>query len=181
MQDYVGISIENNNKQLLTLKITIMKKQILIMMMSLFAISMMAEKKQEVVTFNVPMTCEDCVKNVESNMAFEKGVKDLQCNLENKTVKVTYLAEKTNVENLKKGFAKIGYDATVADEKCCENEQCKGECKGDKAKSDCCSKTKEGCNAKEDSTCKKATQCSDKKKECCKNKAQKEAAPCCGS
>lgn len=163
-----------------------MKKQLLILMMSLFAITMMAEKKQEVTTFNVPMTCENCVTKIESNMAFEKGVKDLECNLENKTVKVTYLAEKTDVEKLKKGFEKIGYEATVSGEKCCESKQCKGECKSEckgecknsESKTDCCAKGKS--KAVQNDSCTKGEMCNEKKAECCKDKAEKETSSCCG-
>lgn len=138
-----------------------MKKQILILMMSLFALSVMAEKTMKVVTFNVPLDCSKCVAKVEKNIAFEKGVKDLSCDLAAKTVTVTYIAEKTNVENLKKGFEKIGYkDLSVAGAKCCESKSkaCDNKCSKETEKKSCCSDEKSKC-------CDKKKECTDKKTE----------------
>ena len=47
------------------------------------------------------------------NIAFEKGVKDIVCDLDTKTVTVTFDADKTNTEALLKAFDKIGKPATV--------------------------------------------------------------------
>jgi len=49
------------------------------------------------------------------NIAFEKGVKDLVCDLKTKTVTVTYDTRKTDLETLLKAFEKIGKPATVAE------------------------------------------------------------------
>ena len=43
------------------------------------------------------MGCENCEKKVKNNMRFEKGVKELSTELKNKTVSITYDAEKTDV------------------------------------------------------------------------------------
>ena len=50
------------------------------------------------------------------NIAFEKGVKDLVCDLKTKTVTVTFDAAKTDVPTLLKAFEKIGKPATVKEE-----------------------------------------------------------------
>ena len=47
------------------------------------------------------------------NIAFEKGVKDLVCDLDTKTVTVTYDANKTDVPTLLKAFEKIKKPAKV--------------------------------------------------------------------
>lgn len=136
-----------------------MKKQVLILMMSLMALTVMAEKTKKEVTFNVPMTCEKCVSKVEKNIAFEKGVKDLDCDLEAKTVRVTYIAEKTNVAQLQKGFEKIGFTATVADGKCCKSKACDNKCNAHDKKAEdkkCCSEKKCNKEAKQSSCCKKS-------------------------
>ena len=94
-----------------------MKRILLIMLCSVFAFSMTyaqeAKKNtKETVTFNVKgMDCENCVKKVEKNIAFEKGVTDLKCNLSAKTVTVTYSTDKTTEKKLKDAFKKIGYEA----------------------------------------------------------------------
>lgn len=52
-------------------------------------------------------------KKVQKNIAFEKGLKELKTNLQDKTVTIVYDADKTSVENLKKGFSKFNYEAKV--------------------------------------------------------------------
>ena len=61
-----------------------------------------AKKKGEIkeATFNVHLHCENCVKKVQENIAFEKGVKDLHVCLEDQTVSLKYEAAKTNEETL---------------------------------------------------------------------------------
>ena len=70
-----------------------------------------AKKKGETKegTFNVHHHCENCVKKVQENIAFEKGVKDLHVCLEDQTVSLKYDAAKTNEETLKAAIEKLGY------------------------------------------------------------------------
>ena len=143
-----------NKNYLKLLNITTMKKQILILMMSLFALTVMAEKTKKEVTFNVPLDCENCVKKVEKNIAFEKGVKDISCDLVGKTVTVTYLAEKTNIDKLKKGFAKIGYKhVTVVGDACCDDHKCEGDYCGKTKKTEGASDTKKECKGECSGSC----------------------------
>lgn len=69
------------------------------------------KKKGEVkdVTFNVFLHCENCVKKVQENIAFEKGVKGLEVSLENQTVAVKYDPAKTSEGALKTAIEKLGY------------------------------------------------------------------------
>lgn len=74
------------------------------------------KKKKETVTFYVEeMECKNCVKKVEKNIAFEKGVADLKCDLSDRTAKVTYNTSKTTPEQLAAAFKKIGMEAVVTD------------------------------------------------------------------
>ena len=74
------------------------------------------QKGKDTVTFFVEdMNCEHCKSKVEKNIAFEKGVTDLKCDLEEKTVKITYKREKTSPEKLIKGFEKIKLTAVPVD------------------------------------------------------------------
>ena len=90
-----------------------MKKSLIIIMTALmaFAVSSFAgpKKKGELkeVTFNVHLHCANCVKKVQENIAFEKGVKDLEVSLEKQTVVVKYDAAKTSVETLKAAIQKL--------------------------------------------------------------------------
>ena len=75
-----------------------------------------AQKGKNTVTFFVEeMECEHCKSKVEKNIAFEKGVTDLKCDLEQKTVEVTYKTDKTSPEKLIKGFKKIKMTAVPVD------------------------------------------------------------------
>jgi len=99
-------------------------------------------KRKKTVTFNVNMTCENCVAKVEKNIAFEKGVKDMKVNLEAKTVEVTFLEKKTNEEKLNAAFKKLGFTSSVAEAACCgEEEKTEAACCGEeeKAEAACCS------------------------------------------
>ena len=74
-------------------------------------------KKTETVTFDCNIHCKNCQKKVESNIPFEKGVKDLQVSVANKQVTITYDPSKTTPEQLAAALAKLGYPATIAEQK----------------------------------------------------------------
>ena len=59
-------------------------------------------------TFLVHLHCGSCVKKVQENIAFEKGVKDLKVSLEDQTVMVKYDSSKTSEEVLKNAIVKLG-------------------------------------------------------------------------
>ena len=65
---------------------------------------------KKTVLFSVSMQCQNCVNRIEKQVSFEKGVKDLDVNLNNKTVKVTFDSLKTNVRTLKTSIEKLGYE-----------------------------------------------------------------------
>ena len=68
-------------------------------------------KKKELkeVTFNVHLHCENCMKKVQENISFEKGVKDLHVCLDDQTVSIKYDAAKTTEDKLKAAIEKLGY------------------------------------------------------------------------
>ena len=72
------------------------------------------------VTFLVSMKCESCQQRIEEKLSFEKGVKKLKVNLEQKTVTITYDTRKTSPETLKAAIQKLGY--TVAPYKATQKE-----------------------------------------------------------
>jgi len=100
-----------------------MKRVVLLLFCSLFTFSIAfaqdAKKKsnKETVTFVVDgMDCANCVKKIEKNISFEKGVTDLVCDLPTKTAKVTYRSDKTDENKLTAAFKKIGMEATSLEE-----------------------------------------------------------------
>ena len=72
-----------------------------------------AKPNKQVVVLSCDLHCQGCCDKIMKNIAFEKGVKDLVCDLPSKTVTVTYDANKTDVEKLLDAFRKIGKPATV--------------------------------------------------------------------
>lgn len=76
-----------------------------------------AKKKKESVTFFVEgMDCANCVKKIEKNIAFEKGVTDLKCDLTTRTAVVTYKSDKTSKTKLIAAFKKIDMKATPVED-----------------------------------------------------------------
>lgn len=65
-------------------------------------------KKIEILT---SAQCSDCKVRIEKNMAYEKGVKSVNLNLETKVVTIEYKVDKTNPDKLREAISKIGYDA----------------------------------------------------------------------
>ena len=72
-----------------------------------------AKADKKVVVFYVDLHCQGCCDKIMKNIAFEKGVKDIVCDLQAKTVTVTYDANKTDIPTLQKAFARIGKPATT--------------------------------------------------------------------
>lgn len=64
------------------------------------------------VTFNVQLHCANCVKKVQENLAFEKGVKGLHVCMESQVIALKYDASKTDEETLKKAIIKLGVPVT---------------------------------------------------------------------
>ena len=59
------------------------------------------------VSFHVHLHCANCVKKVQDNIAFEKGVKDLHVTTHSIVIK--YDVSKTSEEVLKAAIEKLGY------------------------------------------------------------------------
>ena len=81
------------------------------MTLAIAAISVAKDIKTVVLTTLPEMHCAGCEKKIKENIRFEKGVKSIKTNLDTKTITIEYDADKTNVENIIKGFKKIKYDA----------------------------------------------------------------------
>ncbi len=105
-----------------------MKKTVLLSAMMLSAVAGMAKDiKTVVVTTNPQMHCESCENKIKGNLRFEKGVKQIECNIDKQRVTVTYDADKTNSEKIIQSFGKFGYKATEVKQ---ENNQKSGKKSG---------------------------------------------------
>ena len=165
-----------------------MKKIMTVTAMLVFAISMFAKDIKTVVFTTLPqMHCENCENKIKGNLRFEKGIKQITTSVPDQKVTIEYDADKTTPENIAKGFAKIGYEATVvtgeAKKKGCSGcskkaDATKGSCckkNGEKKKGSCSEKAevkKEGCGG-----CSKKADAT--KGSCCKKDGEKKAGSCC--
>jgi len=93
-------------------------KNITFIISLMFTITALGQKQsQEVkkgeaeIKIQTSAQCEDCKERIEKNMTFEKGVKAVELNLEDKVLTVTYKTNKTTPEKLRKAVSDIGYDA----------------------------------------------------------------------
>lgn len=125
-----------------------MKAKVFMMMAALFCCVVAMAKDIKTVVFNTTpeMHCANCENKIKSNIRFEKGVKDIVTDLKTKTVTVKYDADKTTVDKLVAGFAKINYKATVAG---CDKQGKKESCCKKKGESCCKKDNGEGCCKKD--------------------------------
>ena len=94
----------------------IMKKIIVLMVALMPFIGIYAAKAdRQTVVLSCDLHCQGCCDKIMKNIAFEKGVKDIICDLKSKTVTVTFDAAKTDLETLLKAFERIKKPATVLD------------------------------------------------------------------
>jgi periplasmic mercuric ion binding protein len=74
--------------------------------------SQTAKKGLQTVTINTPtVQCEMCKQRIEKYMVREDGVTKVNVDYKHKKTRVTYNAERTNIENIKTAIANVGYDA----------------------------------------------------------------------
>jgi periplasmic mercuric ion binding protein len=95
---------------------------VLFVALSLFAINATAssnnneikkKKNEQTIVLEVNLHCHDCVRKIEGNIPYEKGVKDLKVSLEKLECKVTYREDRTTPEKLIEAFKKLGYQAKL--------------------------------------------------------------------
>jgi copper chaperone CopZ len=71
------------------------------------------KEHNKTVTFDVSMTCENCQKTIQKNIAFEKGIKDMQVDLPSKRVTLKFDTRKTNEQKIVQAFEELGYTAVL--------------------------------------------------------------------
>lgn len=87
------------------------KIQFLLCFLIGFSTVSMAQAVKTVV-INVPtVQCQECKDRIEKQLSHEEGVNKSIVDYKRKTVKVTYITDRTNPENIKAAIANAGYDA----------------------------------------------------------------------
>ncbi|MDR0763209.1 MAG: heavy-metal-associated domain-containing protein, partial [Bacteroidales bacterium] len=85
-------------------------KQILSLLFGLFFVATtVAATKTSEVTFYVNVHCHACLKRIDKNVPFIKGVVNYEASLEDKSLKIIYNPDKTNEETLKKEVEKANF------------------------------------------------------------------------
>ncbi len=70
------------------------------------------QKKPVTVRIATPtVQCEKCKKRIEDYMKREEGISKVTVDYKRKVTTVTYLPNRTNLDNVKTGIANAGYDA----------------------------------------------------------------------
>lgn len=70
------------------------------------------QQKPVTVKISTPtVQCEKCKKRIEDYMKVEEGVLKTVVDFKQKCTTVTYLLDRTNLENIKTAIANCGYDA----------------------------------------------------------------------
>ena len=92
-------------------------KKILIFACALAILSVATAAKpkpvKRTVVYCSSVDCKNCEKKVMENISFEKGVRDVSVDLDNKTVSVVFDESKTDTLTLAKAIRKLGYEASV--------------------------------------------------------------------
>ena len=92
------------------------KMQILLFLIIGFSSFTMAQvvKKGglEIATIKTPtVQCQECKERIENYISREEGVTKVLVDYKKKITKVTYVTDRTNLENVKTAIANLGYDA----------------------------------------------------------------------
>lgn len=90
-----------------------MRRSVAIFISLLFLSGSLFAQKQKSDTLKVKasVVCGMCKDRIEQGMAFEKGVKDVVVNLDEKEVQVIFNPQKTNPAQIRKIISSLGYDA----------------------------------------------------------------------
>lgn len=121
-----------------------MKKSILILLVCVFALSNVFAQDKKVskdnnskvaeVILSTEMHCANCADKVKKQLAYTKGVIDVQADHEKDAVYIKYRSDKTDSQKLIASLKEIGYDAKVfAQQHQCQHAK-QGGCSGDHSK-----------------------------------------------
>ncbi|HTQ65815.1 MAG TPA: cation transporter [Puia sp.] len=92
------------------------KTQLLLLLIIGYSIPSIAQVERkngiETATIKTPtVQCEECKKRIESYVSREEGVQKVVVDYKKKITKVTYIVDRTSIENVKAAIANAGYDA----------------------------------------------------------------------
>ena len=97
------------------------------------------------------MHCMNCKKKIENELAYTKGVKEVEANLETKIVKVNYNPQQITEADLLKKIQELGYQATLLSKAEESMKNFSQEGKNNEDKKDCCKNKK--CSKEKNKSC----------------------------
>lgn len=94
-------------------------KKIIIAVLAIVTLSLGASAQQtdsskdemKTIKIKTSAVCDMCKETLEKAMAYEKGVKESNLDVDSKILTVTYNSKKTSPEKIKLAVTKAGYDA----------------------------------------------------------------------
>src|SRR6201996_3686342 len=87
-------------------------KLLSILLIGLVTITGAQQPTKQTATIKTPtVQCEKCKARIENYMSHEDGIVKVNVDYKKKITTVTYLTDRTNVENIKAMIANVGYDA----------------------------------------------------------------------
>lgn len=91
--------------------ISILSMVIITMMIVKPALAQEQKKNYEEVQIRTSAVCGMCEERIETNIAYEKGVKKVELDDETKIVTIGFDTRKTDPDKLRTAISKLGYDA----------------------------------------------------------------------
>jgi len=89
-----------------------MKKLLLLLVLGISVGVNAQQKKPITVKINTPsVQCDMCKRKIEDYLKYEEGVTKVVVDYKQKKTTVTYLTDRTNLDNIKTAIANAGYDA----------------------------------------------------------------------
>ena len=85
----------------------------LLILCSIITFAKNKNENDTTICFHVAMDCMSCKQKIEKNLAFEMGVKALDVNFADKTVKIKYNKLKNTPELLKQAIQKLKYEVEI--------------------------------------------------------------------
>ncbi|MBQ9470419.1 MAG: cation transporter [Bacteroidales bacterium] len=71
------------------------------------------KKDVKTVVFDVSVHCKSCKEKIERSVAFEKGIKEINASVDERTVTVRYDAAKTDTDKIAAAIRKLGYEVAL--------------------------------------------------------------------
>ena len=86
-----------------------MKKILLALLTLALTSGVMAQTRNQTVTFYVNYHCGACVQTINKNLPHERGVVNYKTDPRAKTIEITYNSRRTNPDNLRKALEKMRF------------------------------------------------------------------------